>query len=433
MPSAFAATENLVVSADNKLFAKSFNGPMVIEVVVNDNDIDDLTNSAEPDVTVNGATLKMIQAGDGNWYAYIAENDIIGHSLVTDTLFGGEDTPGSDHAFHSDNTDAESIYLNTDIVVRQPKEPSNNELNAGIDSTVWPVVQGFDFTVGGDVTVTYAKGGNPQSITMEFLDDPDDFASLSLDRSSYPPGAEIHMTIQSLAHNIDPTDEDSWTYITADPDNSSVIYGQFNENGESGVNVSFTIDNLKELKFDDSAVLTIDTNPNTHRTPILEFKDNNDQIHDNVATNSQVTILETQPNSGIFKNTDKADVANIKVADNASRDYTGTIDFADNPESVPISNYPGSLVMDINGIGGTWNGGEEITVTLDDGDLNLNSLVDQDIDIANWAHKIPTVIIGSPLTLKDATITVGGNTPVDDPAIDKFSMRASITQTPAGE
>ena len=34
--------------------------------------------------------------------------------------------------------------------------------------------------------------------------------------------------------------------------------------------------------------------------------------------------------------------------------------------------------------------------------------------------------------MKDATITVGGNTPVDDPAIDKFSMRASITGS-AGE
>ena len=76
MPSAFAATENLYVSADNKLFDKSFNGPMVIEIVVNDNDIDEV-GDLEPDVTVNGATLKMIQAGDGNWYAYIAENDMI--------------------------------------------------------------------------------------------------------------------------------------------------------------------------------------------------------------------------------------------------------------------------------------------------------------------------------------------------------------------
>ena len=46
--------------------------------------------------------------------------------------------------------------------------------------------------------------------------------------------------------------------------------------------------------------------------------------------------------------------------------------------SVPVRNYPGSLVMDVTGIGGTWNGGEEITVTLDDGDLNMNSLKDQD-------------------------------------------------------
>ena len=73
MPSAFAATENLYVSADNKLFDKSFNGPMVIEIVVNDNDIDEV-DDLEPDVTVNGATLRMIQAGDGNWYAYIAAN-----------------------------------------------------------------------------------------------------------------------------------------------------------------------------------------------------------------------------------------------------------------------------------------------------------------------------------------------------------------------
>ena len=74
MPSAFAATENLVVSADNKLFDKSFNGPMVIEVVVNDNDIDE-SGDLEPDVTINGADLAMAQAGDGNWYAYFAAKD----------------------------------------------------------------------------------------------------------------------------------------------------------------------------------------------------------------------------------------------------------------------------------------------------------------------------------------------------------------------
>ena len=63
---------------------------MVIEIVVNDNDIDE-DGDLEPDVTVNGATLKMMQAGDGNWYAYIAESKIIAiaDSLTSGTMFGG--------------------------------------------------------------------------------------------------------------------------------------------------------------------------------------------------------------------------------------------------------------------------------------------------------------------------------------------------------
>ena len=100
------------------------------------------------------------------------------------------------------------------VVVRQSKEPETANHPTG--NSVWPVIQAFDFAVDGDVTISYSKGGNPQSITLTFLNDPDDYASLSLDRSSYPPGADVHMTITSLAHNIDPTDEDSWTYNTID-------------------------------------------------------------------------------------------------------------------------------------------------------------------------------------------------------------------------
>ena len=87
--------------------------------------------------------------------------------------------------------------------------------------------------------------------------------------------------------------------------------------------------------------------------------------------------------------------------------------------------------MDISGIGGTWNGGEEITVTLDDGDLNLNSLIDEDIEIENWNQRIPTVIVGTPLTLEDAnSITVG--TTVYTPEqlnLNTFSKRALIEGT----
>ena len=275
------------------------------------------------------------------------------------------------------------------------------------ETTDWPIIQAFEFAVDGSVTITYSKGGNPQSIALTYLDDPDDYAGLTLDRDSYPPGAHVHATITSMSHNIDPTDEDSWSYDT----NSSIAYYQyFDENGDPDRNTANPVD-TSALNFDDSGSFIIITDPNGQ--PVLNFGTNNDQgeISGINSGANVVTILETQPNSGIFKTTDDADESIIVIADGAQRGFTGTIDFADDPISVLVRNYPGSLAMDVNGIGGTWNGGEEITVTLDDGDLNLNSLVDQDISLDNWAQKIPTVIIGSPLTLEDAAnITVGGNT-----------------------
>ena len=409
MPSAFAATENLYVSADNTLFDKSFNGPMVIEIVVNDNDIDESAD-LEPDVTVNGGNLKMVQAGDGNWYAYIADYLVLSERVNDATTgtsiihYGTNTTVPTASAdgigkFNDAATSADILYTNADVVVRQPKDLNlENDAGTGVDS-IWPVIQAFEFSRDGSVTVSYAKGGNPQTVSITYLQDPDEYASFSLDRSSYPAGADVHMTIQSLAHNIDPTDEDSWTYST---DSDTVYYQRYNENGNENASVeSLTTTQLKWMYFDDSSDLIIDANANDAENDIARFVINDDQPNANVTT-QQVTILETEPNSGIFKNTDDGDTSNIVIADDAPRGYTATISFADSPLSVPIRNYPGSLVMDTSDIGGTWSGGEEIPVTLDDGDLNLNSLTDEDLDLLTWNHKIPTVIVGSPLTLATA-------------------------------
>ena len=56
--------------------------------------------------------------------------------------------------------------------------------------------------------------------------------------------------------------------------------------------------------------------------------------------------------------------------------------------------------MDETDIGGEWNSGETIPVTLVDNDANLNSRVDEDLDIFSPDTKIwPTITIGSPITL----------------------------------
>ena len=74
MPVAHAANANLFVSAENSQFDNYMSGPQVIEVVVIDSDINDTDEAkGEPDVTVNGKILRMVQAVDGNWYGYFAD------------------------------------------------------------------------------------------------------------------------------------------------------------------------------------------------------------------------------------------------------------------------------------------------------------------------------------------------------------------------
>jgi len=92
MPVAYAANANLFVSAENSQFSNYMSGPQVIEVVVIDPDIDDTDEAkGEPDVTVQGKDLRMVQAVDGNWYGYFADQTQAlnaDSTTVADALFG---------------------------------------------------------------------------------------------------------------------------------------------------------------------------------------------------------------------------------------------------------------------------------------------------------------------------------------------------------
>jgi len=75
IPEASAAhNSNLIVSAENLAFFNTFAGPMVIEVVIDDPNISATDEpQGEPNVTVNGKDLRMVQGIDGKWYGYFAD------------------------------------------------------------------------------------------------------------------------------------------------------------------------------------------------------------------------------------------------------------------------------------------------------------------------------------------------------------------------
>ena len=78
MPQAHAShNANLFVSAENSNSNNLMTGPMVVEVVVSDSSINRLDQAyGEPDVSVNGKKLRMIQGSDGAWHAFIADIDM---------------------------------------------------------------------------------------------------------------------------------------------------------------------------------------------------------------------------------------------------------------------------------------------------------------------------------------------------------------------
>ena len=139
--------------------------------------------------------------------------------------------------------------------------------------------------------------------------------------------------------------------------------------------------------------------------------------------------MRQKQDSGIFQNTDESDTSNIRVATDAPRGTTATVDYNDSPTSVLVANFFGTIDMDATALGGEWNSGEEIPVTLTDQDVNLNSKVDEDIDVSDSRFTlIPSLRIGSPITLAGLGGATG-NVAVGDsiPDLDANVTGSSVT------
>jgi hypothetical protein len=392
MPAAHAANANLFVSAENSQFDNYMSGPQVIEVVVIDSDIDSTTKpEGEPDVTINGKYLRMVQAVDGNWYGYFADrkmaqiadatatigvgldfgtfcdNNSVGLQGPGGLIFGVPQTVGV--AVPGDviggvqgivniegSTTCSAVAANTlgttDInVLREEIQINTIVINDGqinVDVDAWPFIQLYDLNPTGSVIVQYNKGGGVQNSTLTF-DTVDQFAKLSLDKAAYTIGSDIKVTITDPWLNIDPTDEDSWTFGTVGTLSSN--YQVFDENGlapgDLPVNIgALNPSNLGTLMCEDNCVLQV--NPDVQNKPgdVITLQDNADTIlTDGAANNSQnplawmtgsgflagnipITVIEQGSNSGIFGSYDESDASSISITTNATSGTSASFDYS---------------------------------------------------------------------------------------------------------
>ena len=483
MPDAHAANTNLFVSAENSQFSNYMSGPQVIEVVVINSDINDTNEGeGEPVVTVNGNRLRMVQATDGNWYGYFADNTQaqIADATVNATVASGATLAGSGLDFGT-FCSKDSTYLGVSVsesvgiavpayvpsgtngtnpaveitadcaansgIIRNGTEANvlreAKEINSGGNGVLvgqiglhtataasvdglWPFIQLYDLSVGGNINIEYNPGSGLQSTSLTF-DTTENFASAELDRDEYPNNAQVHATITDLWLNIDPTDEDSWTFGTnvANTTSAGPHYQVFDENGASGgeaINISSSLD---DLLCETNCELFIDVNQQDADNPVLTVQDNGDsvltQLNNSAFTTANnasafgvaastaelgtgsvpVTITEQGPKSGVFGTYDEADASVLVITSTADRGTTATLEYNEDGYSVEVGFD--FATVDIQPIDDEWNSGEEIPVVIVDGDANNNSRADEDLDLFDPnVSIIPSLSTGDPFTLGES-------------------------------
>ena len=479
MPAAEAANPNLFVSAENSQFENHIAGPQVIEVVVDDPGSSDTDQGeGEPNVEINGNDLRMVQATDGRWYAYFAslehaqiadslapttqhglnygtfcssDSTILGNNIrVTDTegiaipiLGGAEGTDSLKDCLHAteviddpENQVGIDVNANTTInVIREPKTPSShNGGQIGLNTNLWPFIQLYTFTEGGNIVIEYEKGGGTQSATFTF-DTVDDFAGLQLDRTFYPKGSQVHITVTDTWLNIDPTDEDSWTYETTGDDEGHAYYDVFGEGNADDPNglddtgvlrmMPVTSDHGLMQEF---AQLKLEVD--TQDSRVIDFANNADANVMVEGIEQPVTLTESSSNSGVFGTYDDSDESLLVIDSDAARGNSATIDYNDDEQTILVGFE--FATIDIQPVNEVWSSGEEIPVILVDGDANKNSRSDEIISITDPDAVIPSLRTGNPFTLNSGdkpTAFLIGDNPDRTAAVEvqTFSDRAIVS------
>jgi len=288
--------------------------------------------------------------------------------------------------------------------------------------------------------------------TLSFDKIPKQLIGISLDRSDYPQNAMVQTTMTDPQLNIDPTDQDSWTFGTRSA-NATIFYQLFNKNGivdGDGHESNSLSGNLTSLMFDKNGVLKLNGDAQSSGTNVVLIQNNaNTAItgSGNIATAKTGTIGSTEqpltfteqgPNSGIFGTYDAQDASVLATTSGALRGTSASLDYNEKSSSILVANNFGKITLDKTAVGGEWNSGEKIPVTLVDGDQNLNSRINEHLNLYNPNATIAAIKLGSPLTLgtgtgvggSGVTVSTGsgnaGTAGMGSTTVDTFSDRVKI-------
>ena len=385
-PDAYAVNANLLVSAEST--GGYVDGAQIVEILVID---DDLDAAAFPDITVNGDAVAMKRTNDGNWYAYIADTGAVADVNTGDSgIDFGALNECEEAGQAADGSDSDFVYCSTATqnVPDAAKGPLSTDAAAN-----WPFIQTYPFS--DTIEIQYNKAGGTQITTLSFDDNAD---GLSLDRSHYPLGATVHVTIGDHRLNIDPTSSDIWSWNMSSGDK---YYGSILDPSDT------VLTDLAPLEANtacaDCSVSITSNRLSDTGPPVLVIVNEPVDNRPLPATDGTwFTVREIGgPNTAVFSSTTLADESILAISDaeDVRRGASAIITYDGDDTDVIVEHSEATI--EIQSPDDVWTSGLAIPIVIVDGDVNKNSRDSDDVDLTDPDSIIPTLITGDPFTLSE--------------------------------
>jgi len=420
-------------------------GPAILEIVVNDPDVSSTLNDIAngPSVNIQGVSYDLTQGSNGKWYAYavdtstseLMDGDDNGMEFGADCANGigvkadrGADTTGSFdintndvwvnamQAFtgatlddlpggcqdvdgsgvvsaagvggQADTATTTARQLLTDAVLQNAPSLSNHDdkavdaanadlgqrghhLNATSGYGSWPFI--LKIEMQSNVLVEY--GSDAVSVSYG---NTGDYTSIGVNNTHVADDTQIHLWITDPGLNIDPTTADIWEYDTTQT--STFIFAN------NGTNSSFTNAETGQMGCADNCFLSVD-DASTDPSQLEGFND--------------VVMTESGANTGVFESYDASGTSEIFTKTGATVDTQHIFKYNGDAADIIIAYADAEVSMTAPGAG-DWLPATTATIEVNDPDLNKNPLSAEALEIGNSTHTIPTIKMGTPLTLANS-------------------------------
>ena len=443
-------------------------GGAVLAITINDSSIGATDQQiSPPTVDLEGQSVDMTQMTDGSWVAYIVDHETsinlnarstdsvtttggFEYGILCDSGLGAQagadmgettdfdvttnpsyfegwdehrkgearngcaDTVEGGGSTHVTQQFAQSVLEDPPTVNTNSGTGTNNSGNRNIvvNSTngftsAWPFIQALNFTS------TNAVSYGSEEVSVYWGNDRD--YSISVDRTIVPDNAQVQLTVTDPGLNYDPTSADVWIMDSAQETLTFWNNGSFgDETGanhhsghiDSGSGVSngkVSEDGTQNAPLTTAQLGWVCNNDCTMSVGGSPLKVIGGGAHGTTSYNwANITLTETGFNTGVFTSDSIITGSEGFSGSEGGVDTSMTLTYG-NTVSLIVGFNDASISLEA---GDAWLPVETANFTLTDPDANKDTTSTETLDIGDPYDRIPTIIVGSPLTLGDNVQTV---------------------------